>query len=298
MAAASPSDAGPADTGAIAFRVPPVFDQITKLARYQLREYLRSRRFFAMAGIVVAIGAILTAVVAHYRGSLIASNVGFYAGSWGGAAGYLVVLVAVLFGGDAIAGEFQNKTGYFLMGLPVRRSTVYLGKFLAAYVAAASMLLLDLGFLVANGGFYFGLGLFPWQLGASVALAFVYLGAVLGATFLFSSLFKTSAYGFVLTALLFIVGFTILQDYVSAFAHVEPWMVISYASSTISSVFDPGANWGWTGTSTLVHGTIEKNAVVRIFTVAGVAEGVAIMLGYLVGTVLAGLWLFEREDFS
>ena len=133
---------------------------------------------------------------------------------------------------------------------------------------------------------------------SSVALTFVYLGAVLGATFLFSSLFKTSAYGFVLTALLFVIGFTLLQDYVSVFAHVEPWMVISYASSTISSVFEPSVNWGWTGSSTLVHGMIEKNAVVRVYTVAGVFEGVAIMLGYLVVTLLAGLSLFEREDFS
>lgn len=297
MASANPTVVDPPAT-LIRFRAPPLLDQIPKLARYQLREYLRSRRFFAMAGIVLFIGAIFTAVVGYYRGSLISSNVGFYAGAWGGAASYLVVLVAVLFGGDAIAGEFQNKTGYFLMGLPVRRTTVYLGKFLAAYVAAAAMLLLYLAVLLGNGAYYFGLGAIPWPLVDSAALTFLYLGAVLGATFVFSSLFKTSAYGFVLTALLFIIGFTILQDYISAFAHIEPWMVISYASSTISSVFDPNVNWGWAGTSTLVHGDIEKNAVVRVYTVAGVAEGVVIMLAYIVVTILIGLWLFEREDFS
>ena len=282
----------------VRFEAPALLQQIPKLARYQLREYLRSRRFVAMAGIITAIGVLFTVIVGYYRGSTVANNVDFYSGAWGGAASYLVILVAVLFGGDAIAGEFQNKTGYFLMGLPVRRSTVYLGKLLAAYVASASMLLVYLAFLVGNGAYYFGGGALPWQLGVSVALTLVYLAAVLGVTFLFSSLFKTSAYGFVLTALLFLIGFTILQDYISAFAHVEPWMVISYASSTISSVFDPSVNWGLSGSSTLVHGSIEKSTVVRIYTVAGVAEGAIIMVGYVVGSVLVGLGLFEREDFS
>jgi ABC-2 type transport system permease protein len=298
VATAQATEIDPRSSSLIRFRAPPLLQQIPKLARYQLREYLRSRRFFAMAGIVLFIGGVLTAATGYYRGSLVASPVGFYAADWGGAAGYLIVFVAVLFGGDAIAGEFQNKTGYFLMGLPVRRSTVYFGKFLAALVAAGSMLLLYLGILLANGAYYFGTGAFPWQLAASVLLAVVYLAAVLGATFLFSSLFKTSAYGFVLTAVLFLIGFTLLQDYISILLHNQPWMVISYASGTIGSVFNTPVNWGFTGTSILMHGDIEKNVVVRIYTVAGVAEGVVIMVGYLLVTLLGGLWLFEREDFS
>jgi len=298
VATGQATEIDPLASSVIRFRAPPLLQQIPKLARYQLREYLRSRRFLAMAGIVLFVGAILTAVTGYYRGSLVAGPVSFYSADWGGAASYLIVLVAVLFGGDAIAGEFQNKTGYFLMGLPVRRSTVYFGKFLAAFAAAASMLVLYLGILIINGLYYFGAGALPWQLGVSVLLAVLYLAAVLGATFLFSSLFKTSAYGFVLTALLFLIGFTLLQDYISILLHNQPWMVISYASGTIGSVFNTPVNWGFTGTSILMHGDIEKNVVVRIYTVAGVAEAVVIMVGYLFVTVLAGLWLFQREDFS
>ncbi|HTW56040.1 MAG TPA: ABC transporter permease [Thermoplasmata archaeon] len=280
------------------FRAPPLLRQIPKLARYQLREFRRSRRFLAMVGIVLVVGAILTAVLARYRGSLVANPVGFYGNGWGSAVGYLIVLAAILFGGDAIAGEFQNKTGYFLMGLPVRRSTVYFGKLLAVYVAAASALLLYLAVLVGNGVVYFGAGAFPWQLGVSLLLALLYLGAVVGVTFVFSSLFKTSAYGFVLTAVLLLFGFTLIQDYVSVLAHAEPWMVISYASGTVGSVFNAPVNWGLSGSWVYMHGEIEKNVVVKIYTVAGVAEGLLIMLGYLVASAVGGLWLFEREEFT
>ena len=278
--------------------VPHSMEQVTKLARFQLREYLRSRRFVALVAIVVAIGAILTAIVAHFRGGLVPSNIAFYGSFWGGGVDLVIVLAAVFFGGDAIAGEFQNKTGYFLMGLPVRRATVYIGKFIAAFLAALAMLLLFLVILVLNGLYYFPASAFPWQLGVSLVLAVVYLGAVMGATFLFSSLFKTSAYGFVLTAILFLFGFTLLQDVVADLVKIEPWMIISYADSTIGSVFASNVNWGFVGQKVTTTIGMGPRAVTTTTWTAGVAEGVVIMIAYLLVTALAGLWLFEREEFT
>jgi ABC-2 type transport system permease protein len=278
--------------------VPDSMTQITKLTRYQLREYLRSRRFVALAGIVVVIGAILTAVVAHFRGQIISTNVAFYGSFWGGGVFLVIVLAAVFFGGDAIAGEFQNKTGYFLMGLPIRRATVYVGKFIAAYLASLSMLLLFLLILLLNGLYYFPTAPFPWQLGVSLVLGIVYLSAVMGATFLFSSLFKTSAYGFVLTAILFLFGFTLLQDLVADLVKIEPWMIISYAESTIGSVFNPSVNWGLSGQSVTMTTGVGPRMITTTTWTAGIAEGVVIMIAYLLITAIAGLWLFENEEFT
>ncbi len=286
------------DLPASRYHVPDSAQQVTKLARYQFREYLRSRRFVALSLIVVVIGAIVTLVVGHFRGALISTNLAFYGSFWGGGAAFVVVLSAVFFGGDAIAGEFQNKTGYFLMGLPLRRGTVYVGKFIAAFLASVAMMLLFLVILLLNGIFYFGASAFPWQLGVSLVLAIVYLSAVLGATFLFSSLFKTSAYGFVLTAILFLFGFTLLEDLIVDLVKIEPWMVISYADSTIGSVFGTSVNWGLSGTvSTVTEGMGPHSITVTTYT-AGVAEGILIMIVYLLLTAVAGLLLFEREEFS
>jgi len=279
-------------------RVPASMQQVGKLTRYQFREYLRSRRFVALAAIVLLIGAILTAVVGYYRTSVISTNLAFYGSFWGSGADIVIVLAAVFFGGDAIAGEFQNKTGYFLMGLPLRRSTVYVGKFIAAYAASLSMLLLFLVVLVGNGVYYFGSSALPWQLGLSLLIAIVYLSAVLGATFLFSSLFKTSAYGFVLTAILFLFGFTLLQDLVTGLVKIEPWMIISYAESTIGSVFSSSVNWGIQGSVVTTTTMFGRRAVTTTTYTAGIAEGIVIMIAYLVITAVAGLWLFEREEFT
>jgi ABC-2 type transport system permease protein len=277
--------------GPTRLHVPGTFEQVSKLARYQLREYVRSRRFVALATLIVAIGGLMTALVAHFRGSLATDDLAFYGSLWGGGSTGVVVFAAVFFGGDAIAGEFSNKTGYFLMGLPIRRVTVYLGKFVAAYVASLAMLGLFLAILLGNGAYYFGLGFLPWQLGPSLLLVVVYLAAVLGATFLFSSLFKTAAYGFVLTAVLFFFGFTIIEGLVTGLVKMEPWMVISYASSVVGSVFSPPVNWG-------LHGTISTSPFLGTSYTAGIAEGLVIMIVYFVLTAVGGLLLFEREEFS
>ena len=278
--------------------VPTSMQQLSKLTRYQFREYLRSRRFIALAAIVLVIGAILTFVVAYFRGSIISTNLAFYGSFWGSGADIVIVLAAVFFGGDAIAGEFQNKTGYFLMGLPLRRATVYVGKFIAAFTASVCMMVLFLVILLANGVYYFGTGFLPWQIGLSLMIAIVYLSAVLGSTFLFSSLFKTSAYGFVLTAILFLFGFSLLQDLVTGLVHIEPWMVISYAESTVGSVFSPNVVWGLSGTVSHMTTHVGPRTVTTTTYTAGVAEGIVIMLTYLIVTAVAGLWLFEREEFA
>ncbi len=300
------TSAAPATAPAVAgghaprLRVPPSVEQVLKLARYQLREYVRSSRFLIMVALVLAIDAILTTVVAYYRPGFLASALEFYPAVWAGGVVAVIVLSAVFFGGDAIAGEFQNKTGYFLMGLPVRRATVYAGKFIAATLASAAVLALFLANAVGNGLYYFGSAAFPWQLGVSVGLAIVYLLAVLGTTFLFSSLFKTSVYGFVMTALLFLAGFTVLQTLVADLIRIEPWMLISYANGlgggVVSEVFIPGAPWGL---SAMVVPNLDRfGRVVGTSYIPGIAEGAVIMAGYFLGTTLGGLLLFEREEFT
>ena len=93
-------------------------------------------------------------------------------------------------------------------------------------------------------------------------------------------------------------GFTILQDVIVGLVKIEPWMIISYADSTIGSVFAPGVNWGLFGQSTTTTMMVGRRLVSSTTYTAGIAEGIVIMLAYLVITAAAGLWLFEREEFT
>ena len=278
--------------------VPATPNQVLELSRFQMRDYLRSRRFVLMMGLVAVIGVILTAVVGYYRpAGFLGSSAEFYGTLWGAGVPVVIVFAGVIFGADAIAGEFQNKTGYFLMGLPLRRATVYVGKYIAAFVASLVGIIVFALILLANGAFYFGLGAFTLVFAESFVLAVVYLLALLGATFLFSSLFKTSTYATLVVAVLFLFGFTLLQDLVEGLAHLTPWFIISYSNTIIGGIFNTSCT-----TSPGEHTCYSPGPGGSTFAVhvnnASIPEGVAIMLGYFVVTAIIGLLLFEREEFS
>jgi ABC-2 type transport system permease protein len=289
----------PASDGTLG-SVPDTVAQALILSRYQFRDYLRSRRFLLMMAIVAAIGGILTFVLAYFHTSaavmsLTSSSDAFYGSLWAGGVTVVIVFAGIIFGGDAIAGEFQNKTGYFLMGLPIRRASVYAGKFLAALAASLVAVLVYLAILLANGAVYLGTNALPLSLFESFAISLLYLLALLGAVFLFSSMFKNSLYAVLVVAVLFLFGFTIIQDLIVALVKIEPWFIITYADQVISYPF----------LSTLpahvvtspVSGPRGTMGTVTTYSPTYL-EGFAIMIGYFVLTAVAGLFFFEREEFS
>ena len=108
--------------------------------KYTFRDYLRSRRFAILLGIMLIISLLLTAVVAYYRPPNFVDGgvLSFYSGWWGISVTLITVLSGIFFGGDAISGEFQNRTGYFTLPNPIRRSSVYIGKWLSAFAASSA----------------------------------------------------------------------------------------------------------------------------------------------------------------
>ena len=146
-------------------KVPSNLAQVRITLKYTLLEYIRSRRFYILLAIAIVISAILTFVVGYYRpASFLASDLSFYSGWWGNIATFVIVLSGIFFGGDAISGEFQNKTGYFGVPNPIRRSSIYIGKWLSALIASTVILGVFAAITVGNGLYYFSSVPYPiWR---------------------------------------------------------------------------------------------------------------------------------------
>lgn len=281
---------------AAASKVPGSVVQVGVITKYTFLDYFRSRRFFILLAIGLIISALLTFVVAHYRPvSLLASDLSFYSFWWGDAAPFVVILSGIFFGGDAIAGEFQNKTGYFTVPNPVRRSSVYVGKWIAAFIASSIILLIFTAITVANGAYYFGTSI-PYQFVESIVFAWIYLIAVLGFTFFFSSLFKSGSYSILVTAILFLFAFTLIRTLVADIAGIEPWFIVTYGGEIIADVLMA---------TYPAHVTVTKESFGPrggTFTVTTfnptITEGIWIMVVYFVVTAVLGLILFERKEFN
>src|SRR5487761_1822763 len=264
-------------------KLPSSVSQVGIIGKYELLNYFRSRRFYILLIIGLAIAGILT-ILAYYRPQIFqSSDLGFYSTWWGMSASFVVVLSGIFFGGDAISGEFQNKTGYFTVGNPIRRSSIYIGKWLAALGASLIIFGVYTAITLANGVYYFGTNI-PYQFGESFAFALLYLVAVLGFTFFFSSLFKSSSMSILVTAILFLFAFTLIQTLVAALVQIEPWFLITYGADIIGNVLLP---------SYPLHVTSQHIAGPKspVFTsyAATVPEGIAILLVYFAVTAILGL---------
>lgn len=271
--------------------------QVRTVTKYAFLNYFRARRFYVMLGIVLLVSALLTFAAAYYRppafgfGNLTSNPaLTFYSGFWGGFATIVVILSVAFFGGDAISGEFQNKTGYFLIPNPLRRSVVYVGKWLAALGASTLILAVFALIALANGSYFFGASI-PYQFGESLIFAWIYLVSAMGLTFLFSSLFKSSSISILMTVILLLFAFDVIDTIASAVAGIEPWFSITYASGIIANVLT--VPYPLHSVST----TLGKHFTLTTFN-ASIPEGLAIMMVYFIISAALGLWLFERKEFT
>lgn len=284
----------PTLAGAIVKRnLPSSVSQVGTVTKYELLNYFRSRRFYVLMIIGLMISGILTGVVGYYRpAGFIASALAFYSSWWGLSVTFILVLSGIFFGGDAISGEFQNKTGYFLVANPLRRSSIYVGKWLAALTASLIIFAIFAAIAIGNGTYYFGANI-PYQLGLSMLFSILYLVAILGFTFFFSSLFKSSSMSILMTTILFLFVFNIVQTLVTSLAQVEPWFLITYGAQIIGNVLTDPYPSHVTTTSGFGPNSPEftsYNATIPV--------GIAIMSIYFIVTAVIGLLLFERKEFT
>ena len=270
--------------------LPDSLSQVVTITKYEILNYFRTRRFYILLAIGLIISVLLTVLIAHYRPPrILADPLSFYSTWWGGAINFVVILAGIFFGGDAISGEFQNKTGYFIVGHPIRRVSLYVGKWLAAFIAAVIIFFVYTGIAVANGLYYFGLSI-PGQLGEAIGLGLLYLIAVLAFTFLFSSLFKSSAMSILVTAILLLFGFTLIETLLATLTGVEPWFIITYGGAIVgNSLSNPYPQHEM---------TLPPQAGNLVVYTASVPEGVVILIGYFVVCAILGLYLFERKEFN
>ncbi len=274
-------------------QIPTSLAQVGIIAKYTFLDYIRSRRFFILLIIALLVSALLTAIVGYYRPtSFLSSDLQFYSSWFGGSVTFVIVLTGVFFGGDAISGEFQNKTGYFGIPNPIRRSSIYIGKWLSALIAATVILAVFTVITIGNGLFYFGPNV-PFQFGESLLFAWFYLVAVLGFTFFFSSLFKSSSMSILVTIILFLFVFTLLQTLVANLVKIEPWFILTYGAQIIGNVLTSP----YPGHIETRH-PIEGSPITVTNYNATIPEGLAIIGLYFIITGILGLIIFERKEFT
>jgi ABC-2 type transport system permease protein len=274
-------------------------DEIKKVPiviRYELLKQVRRRRLHGLlliGSIVTGVAMVVSVVYLQGLGSVDARALSSSIVS-GGQVGFFGLIAGVFFSGDAIASEFEQKTGYLIFPNPMKRITLFIGKYLSCCIAAT--LVVTMPYLIISIGVVALTGQFPGELFLSYVFCLLYTYSVVSLTFIFSSIFKGAMGASVLPFVLLLFVFDILAS-VMELVGLEPFMFLTYGSGIITSIFIvpyPPNKITYT-VSVGISGTGTVNITETIFTSA-VVEGVLIMVSYLiVGLIVSALLIRRRQ---
>lgn len=250
----------------------------------QFRFYRQTFRFYGLLGFVLLVSVAFLAV------TLVQNNDGgtaaAYISGFVGAISIFGIIICAFIGGDAIAMDFGSGTGYYMLVLPVRRSILLLGRYLAAFAVSFLLVLVVYLFTLIGGLYFYGPGGLPWDLILqSIGLAALYVAAVVATAFFFSAFFRSPAMSMIATVLILFLGFDIAGSIVQV-AGIEPWFSILYAGDVISTVISPVPHKMTVGMGRFMITTFSPY----------IWEGAVIMAAYLAAFLPLSLFLYQRKE--
>ncbi len=214
-------------------RLPNHGSQILTISRYEILKYLRGKKIFGILGIAVAVSILVIAIpdllgVEHAdtaRGFLsMPINFVFF----------LLVISAALFGSNSLSSEFHEKTGYLLFPNPVTRTSIWLGKFLAAELI--SFLVIGVFYGMITGAAFFKYESVPQEIFFSFLFSCVIVTMIMSLSFLVSSALRGPTGSAVLIFFVFILILPMMDSFLITMGEIKPWFSPSFAGEIVQNI--------------------------------------------------------------
>lgn len=250
------------------------------LLRTYTRLHFRSARFYTLLFfyllLMLLAPALVVTNVAPNPGSalaLLSLPLGFFV--------ILATLGGALLAGDSISQDF-NRQGLFTLSQPIARARFLAARYGAAAIAGTSITLI---FFVVGAAetyaFYGSTVANYWEI---MAFGVLYTLAMLAFVMLLSAVFyRSQTQSIIVSILTVFIGMPIISAIVAAKGY-EPWPLLSYASTVIGALTD----------SSYPPHVQRLGGITTYFPT--LAEGAAIMAGYVVVSLLVCAAIYQRRE--
>ena len=241
---------------------------------FELKKHLRRKRLLIVAALAILVPLLFYISVPETVGRFATTSLGFL--------NILIIISCAMFAGDAICGEFENKTALLSFPTPQKRISIFAGKYISALLATFAVVALYYLVTIIQISHLYGTSEIPADMGKSFGLALIYATSAVSVVFLFSSILKRSISA---TILGFVSLFMILPiiSAITLSQDVEPWFIVTYSANLITTVL---------GVETFAHGP----GSMGIASDPDLATGIAVMLAYTVIGFAAGLVIANRKS--
>jgi len=208
--------------------------------KFELRKHLRRKRLLIAVSLSIIIPLIFYVIPKIWDVGF-ADSAGEFASSTLGYIDLLMIISGAIFVGDAISSEFEKKTGLLLFPTPQRRTSIFVGKYIAALIATFSVVSLYYLTVTLEITQIYGAGEIPTELVKSYLIALLYATSVLSVIYFFSSVLKRTISS-TLLGFFFLMMILPITDRVLKSADVEPWFIVTYSAGLITDVLGSPPN--------------------------------------------------------
>ncbi len=263
-------------------------EKLRVVTKYEFLKHFRRKRLYVILGLTLiaelAVLIILPLLMDGFPDNVLVMAAMLTVGP------SMATIGAVFFAGDAIAGEFESKTGFILFTNPIRRTTLVMGKYLAS--CAAVIILIVFGYAILCISLLAIYGEIPVETAKSFGLCLLFGGSVLSVTFFFSALSK-GAMGATVITLVFIMVISGIIETVLMMAGEPYWFILSAGGDSVTIVFG--------GVELLMEGLMPSGGMGMMpFSAEPLDIGLTsmAMVGYLVIGFTLSLWISKRRQLA
>jgi ABC-2 type transport system permease protein len=264
------------------------WEKLGIVIQFEFLKHIRRKRLYIILGIALLTEALILILIPGLNHWHFPNSVKVMAGLLT-VGPSLAAIGAVFFAGDAIAGEFEAKTGFLLFTNPIKRDILWVGKYLAGMLAIT--LLIVFVYVIIAISLLAIYHTVPLAIFTSFGLCLYYAAAVLSTTFFFSAVSKGSM-GATIITLLFVWMFCGILESVLAFTNNPYWFVLSAGGDSIAlpygSMKDMMAGLGITSSGGMMP---EFKAI----SLGMAAWGMTI---YFIGGFIASIWISRKRQLS
>lgn len=223
--------------------------QVLVIGGNEMRKFFRGRKILLLvilAALFLTINIVLTALYSDLMFNPSPSNLAREFGIisiitlhslW---VPFISLLGAVLFASYAIVSEFEERTYLLLFTRPVKKTTIFVGKFLASYLVTLFVVLLYYGIGILHSLILGGdAGVIDSSVLASIGLTMAYIFAVSGLAMLFSCISKKGSISALMTFFLVSMVPTMMTIILMlAVPGGNHWYILDKASESITLIMD------------------------------------------------------------
>jgi ABC-type transport system involved in multi-copper enzyme maturation permease subunit len=276
------------------------YEKLGIVVKYEFLKHIRRKRLYVIFGIALLVEALVLILIPILRDGYPQDTISLLGVTTSGVMTMAAMLTigpslaaigAVFFAGDAIAGEYEGKTGFLLFINPIKRYLLWIGKYLAGFIAVTLLIVFSYIIIaIALAVIYHQV---PLEIFESFGLCVFYAAAVLSVTFLFSAISKGSMGATVMT-LLFVWVVCGIVESVLAYTGNPYWFILSAGGDSIALPYGSlqqmmaGLGMGGERMQDMISGW-------QPLTTGMASWG---MLIYFVGGLLGSLWISRRRQLA